>query len=265
MSMQAAMADGSCRNTIGVWGDRSCAELREHTHCRNCPVYAETGRRLLDREASAAHIQDWQAQLALPPTPLSAAHTSVVVFRVGAEWLAFPTRLLREIIEPTPVHRVPHRHDPRFGGLINVRGELIPCIELGRMLSLGQDTVQNNKAWARMLIIERQGLAWAFRVDDVEGVQRIADSTLRPPPVTVGTGSPSFTAQVFSLDFDFVYLPDSSADSAAQRVSGRGVQLDAVRSLVSESRGAIKVHSVKQDVGLLDEDLLLLAITEVCR
>jgi two-component system OmpR family sensor kinase len=28
---------------------------------------------------------------------------------------------------------------------------------------------------------------------------------------------------------------------------------------VSESRGAIKVHSVKQDVGLLDEDLLLLA------
>jgi chemotaxis protein histidine kinase CheA len=70
---------------------------------------------------------------------------------------------------------------------------------------------------------------------------------------------------VFSLDFDFVYLPDSSVDSAAQRVSGRGVQLDAVRSLVSESRGAIKVHSVKRDVGLLDEELLLLAITEVCR
>ena len=265
MSVDAVIADGSCRHTIGVWGDRSCPALREHTHCRNCPVYAETGRRLLDREPNTAHIQDWQAQQAVPATLRARAQTSVVVFRLGPEWLALPTRLLREIIEPMPAHRVPHRHDSRFMGLINVRGELIPCIDLGRVLSLGHDPIQNSKAWARMLIVERNAEAWAFRVDDVEGIQRVPDSALRPPPVTVGSGSPSFTAQIFGLDFDFVYLSGQSGGQAQPQVAGRGVQLEAVRLMVSESRGAIKVHSARRDVGLLDEDLLLLAIAEVCR
>ena len=29
-----------CWNKIGVRGDGSCPELKQHAHCRNCPVYA---------------------------------------------------------------------------------------------------------------------------------------------------------------------------------------------------------------------------------
>jgi chemotaxis-related protein WspD len=257
--------DGSCRNIIGVWGDRSCGELTRHTHCRNCPVYAQAGRRLLDREATSDYIEDWQERLATVVEAVGTAQRSVLVFRVCGEWLALPTRSLREIIEPVAAHPVPHRRDRRFGGLINVRGELIPSIDLGPLLSLGTEFASNSRAWARVLIVERSGAVWAFPVDEVDGVHRIQISDLRTPPVTVGIGSLSFTASVFSIAFDFIYLASTSAGASGGAISGRGVSLEAVRSLVKEARGAIKVHSATGDVGLLDEDLLLRAVADVCQ
>ena len=213
--------DGTCRRVVGVWGDRSCPELVEHIHCRNCPVYARAGRSLLDREAAASYMEEWRTRIAAEETQEATGQRSVVIFRVRNEWLALPTRLLREIVEPVAAHKVPHRRDPRFGGLVNVRGELIPGIELAALLGASEVVTPNPRAWARILIIDRAGAVWAFPVDEVDGVQRVAESELRTPPVTVGAGSPSFTACVFS--------------------SPRG------------------------DVGLLDEELLMLAIRDVCR
>jgi len=36
----------ACWRRIGVSGDRSCPELAQHVHCRNCPVYAGAAQRL---------------------------------------------------------------------------------------------------------------------------------------------------------------------------------------------------------------------------
>ena len=38
-----------CWREIGVSGDRTCPELVEHLHCRNCPTHAQIARKLLDR------------------------------------------------------------------------------------------------------------------------------------------------------------------------------------------------------------------------
>lgn len=220
-SLLPGQDDGSCRLAVGVWGDRSCPELQEHTHCRNCPVYARAGRSLLEREAGDTYIEEWRSRIAAEDAPEAGQQRSVVIFRVRSEWLALPTRLLREIVEPVAAHAVPHRRDPRFAGLINVRGELIPSIQLAPLLGATDAVAANPRAWARVLILDRDGAVWAFPVDEVDGVQRIPESALRTPPVTVGVGSPSFTANVFT--------------------------------------------STRGDVGLLDEELLLLAIRDICR
>jgi len=34
----------ACWTTIGVRGDASCPELKQHVHCRNCPVYSAGAR-----------------------------------------------------------------------------------------------------------------------------------------------------------------------------------------------------------------------------
>ena len=48
-----------CWKTIGVEADRSCEQLQQHVHCRNCPTYRLAGRQLLNRPMPA----DYRAEL----------------------------------------------------------------------------------------------------------------------------------------------------------------------------------------------------------
>ncbi|WYX25703.1 hypothetical protein WJ969_08370 [Achromobacter xylosoxidans] len=38
-----------CWNRIGIRGDKRCERLAGYVHCRNCPVYADAAKRILDR------------------------------------------------------------------------------------------------------------------------------------------------------------------------------------------------------------------------
>ncbi|MEW2099603.1 hypothetical protein AB0882_25480, partial [Streptomyces sp. NPDC012485] len=93
-----------CWNRIGVHGDKSCPLLAEHIHCRNCQVYAAAATRLLDRYALA---QDAHAQMHVQ-APVSVGR-SLLLFRLGEEWLALATRCLVEVAPLQPVHSLPHQ------------------------------------------------------------------------------------------------------------------------------------------------------------
>jgi chemotaxis-related protein WspD len=84
-----------CWNAIGVSGDRSCAELLEMIHCRNCPVYAQAGRSLLEREIPANYQLEWATSVAEEKTEPAAGTLSVVIFRLGQEWLALSALLFQ--------------------------------------------------------------------------------------------------------------------------------------------------------------------------
>ena len=81
-----------CWNRIGVHGDKRCPLLAEHIHCRNCQVYAAAATRLLDRYALQ---QDQEPVAAAPLTECTGR--SMLVFRLGEEWLALATASLAEI------------------------------------------------------------------------------------------------------------------------------------------------------------------------
>ena len=49
------------------------------------------------------------------------AGQSVVIFRVGDEWLALPTGVLGEVTAPAPVHSLPHRRHAALIGVAAVR------------------------------------------------------------------------------------------------------------------------------------------------
>lgn len=189
---------GSCRLTIGVWGDRSCPDLREHIHCRNCPVYAQSGRQLLARVPTDTDAGP--STSAREPVLNNSELRSMLVFRVRGEWLGIRTASAREVVEPAPAHRVPHRNDVRFLGLVNVRGELMPCADLGRLLELpnvNKTVNETERVWPRLLVLEREQRAWAFPVAEVEGIQRVQPDAIQPPPVTVELGRSAFTEGVF--------------------------------------------------------------------
>lgn len=112
-----------CWNQIGVAGDGTCPELERVVHCRNCPVYSASGRHLLEREPPEDYLREWTQALAEEKGEDKAADTlSVLIFRLGQEWLALPTHVCQEVAEMRPIHILPHRSGPVLLGLANIRG-----------------------------------------------------------------------------------------------------------------------------------------------
>ena len=83
MISEANKPDSNCRNLIGVWGDNSCPELEKHVHCQNCPVFANTGRELLARQAPEDYLVAWEARAANLSDDGMVDAISVLMFRLS--------------------------------------------------------------------------------------------------------------------------------------------------------------------------------------
>lgn len=193
-----ALAGGACWGTIGVRGDRSCARLETHVHCRNCPVFSAAAAQLLDRGLPGGRLAEWSALVAQVKTEERRGLESVVVFRVGAEWLGLPTVAFEEIAGLRPIHSLPHRGGAVLG-LANVRGSLIVCLSLHQLLGVGtagNAVAPQQEGGARLLVIGRRGSRVVCPVDEVHGVQRYDARDIGDAPATVARGSRHFTRAV---------------------------------------------------------------------
>jgi chemotaxis-related protein WspD len=102
-----------CWYKRGVWGDRSCVDLQEHGHCRDCATFSQEGRTLLNREAPGDYLDEWVSLLAQEREAVTQEKNTVQVFRLGPEWLALPASCWVEIVAVRPVR---HRKGGRLGG-----------------------------------------------------------------------------------------------------------------------------------------------------
>jgi chemotaxis-related protein WspD len=197
----------ACWSRIGVDGDRSCPKLPEAIHCRNCPVFSSAGQELLEREATPDYLAEWTRRLAEADNTVAAETLSLLIFRIGDEWLAIDARCVIEVVETHRIHVVPHRTDRLLLGLANIRGELQLCISLYELLGIdrGDETslrgsVSSARPRERLLVAEQNQNRWAFPVDEVEGVQHIPVGAMKNLPHTLEK-SPRFCSQaVFSHD-----------------------------------------------------------------
>jgi chemotaxis-related protein WspD len=193
--MNALIKD--CWNTIGVHGDTSCSALEAHVHCRNCPVYSSAAAHLLDGEPPPGYVQDWTEQARRGKGAAERHALSVVLFRLGAEWLALPTGVLTEIASPRPIHSLPHRRSNVVLGLANVRGALLACVSLRDLLGVeGAGAAHldpTRRIAARFLVLQRDGLRAVCPVDEVHGIERFLERHLGPAPATVAGADSRFT------------------------------------------------------------------------
>jgi len=189
--VQVVAADAAsiddCWNRIGVRGDKSCPLLVEHIHCRNCAVYASAATRLLDRYSLSQDAHE-QAQV-----QEEGGGRSMLLFRLGEEWLALATRCLVEVAPLQPVHSLPHQRSRALQGVANVRGALVPCLSLADLLDLDVLGTASTSArvMPRMLIIAATGGSVVVRVDEVDGIHG-----LDPERLVHDQGETRFTAAV---------------------------------------------------------------------
>jgi chemotaxis-related protein WspD len=195
---EAAARILDCWNTIGVEGDGSCAQLREVIHCRNCPVYSNAGLQLLERALPPGYRRECTDYFRLQRKPARGSKISVVIFRVGPEWLALPTQAFQEVAEPRPVHSIPHRRHGLLLGLVNIRGELLLCVSVGRLLGVDHNTaLEKLRTYHdRLLVVAWDGKRLVFPADEVHGIHHFhAGEAAPPPPASAKAG---FTQGVFS-------------------------------------------------------------------
>jgi chemotaxis-related protein WspD len=209
ISTRAAITD--CWNTIGVRGDSSCPRLEQYIHCRNCPVYSAAALGLLDAELPVDYLTHWTQQNAQEKGLTEATTHSVLVFRVGTEWLALPTTVLKEIASLRTIHSIPHRRNDVVLGLANIRGELLACFSLRQLLGLEQTAgiqQEQHHASERLLVMQRDGNRAVCPVDEVCGIARFHPRVLTPVPATIAKATGTYTRSVLSWQRKSVGLID---------------------------------------------------------
>jgi chemotaxis-related protein WspD len=188
-----------CWNRIGVQGDRSCPELVQHIHCRNCPVYSAAAALLLDGEMGDAYVHERTAHFSREQADHSHDTLSLVIFRIGREWLSLPSSTLLEVTDVRPVHPIPHNNGGVVQGLVNLRGELLICVSVGRLLGLessgkaGSEQERTPGVCPRLLVIHDEGGRLAFPVDEIDGIHRLDPRTLDKVPATIANATSAYS------------------------------------------------------------------------
>lgn len=172
--LQSQPAVDDCWNRIGVFGDKRCERLERHIHCRNCEVYGAAAIALLDRYGSSLErdADDYGQGEAQEPV---GEQRSLLIFRLGEQWLAIATRCLAEVMPVSPIHSLPHRKSTGLLGVTNVRGTLVACLSLSELLDLETDDGRQSgqRVIPRMLILESGSGPLVVPVDEVSGIQKI--------------------------------------------------------------------------------------------
>ena len=178
-----------CWNQIGIRGDGSCPELQRHVHCRNCPTYSAAAADLLDRASPDGEAVIWRSESANPERLPTNGAESILIFRVGVEWLGLQSALIKEIAEVRKIHSLPHQRNAAVLGIVNIRGALVLCMSMARLLNVEKATeeeqVENRNLFKPMLVTNHGQHAIVFPVDEVDGIHRFSESALAPAPSTV--------------------------------------------------------------------------------
>lgn len=90
----------------------------------------------------------------------------LVEFYLGKELFGIPVKIVNEIIMPTQVTPVP-RSKPYIEGITDIRGEVLPVIDLAMFLSI---PVQENSEQDRFIVTEISEQRAIFHVSGVEQI-----------------------------------------------------------------------------------------------
>ncbi len=174
---------GRCWEAIGVRGDRSCPELVAAVHCRNCSVFAAAGRSLVDRPPPEGYLAEQTDNVAARSTRTRRADRSLLLIRLGNEWLGIDTAAVVEVITDRRIHRIPHRTSGALLGMVNVHGQLQLCASLHRVVGLDEPAARSPVR--RLVVTRRDQEFWVFPVDEVFNVVGFGSDEIESAPMTV--------------------------------------------------------------------------------
>jgi purine-binding chemotaxis protein CheW len=142
----------------------------------------------------------------------------LVSFNLADEVFGIDILKVREINRMVDITRVPNS-PPYVEGIINLRGRVIPILDLRAKFGLPRKAVDKT---TRIIVVEISGSIVGFIVDAVSEVFRIPKNITEPPPdVVAGVDSEYITAVgkledrlLILLDLDKVFADCQTAEAA---------------------------------------------------
>ena len=128
----------------------------------------------------------------------------LVTFSIGVEEFGVDILKVQEIIRTMEITKVPRAQD-FVEGVINLRGKVIPIIDLRRRFGLASKAYDKH---TRIIVIEINDMIVGFVVDAVSEVLRIPAGTIEPPPPVVAGLESDYISGVGKLHDRLLILLD---------------------------------------------------------
>ena len=126
----------------------------------------------------------------------SSSEIQLVVFKLGGEEYGVSILQVQEIKRITEITRVPHTPE-YIKGVINLRGNVLPVIDLKKRLNLPQQEITDE---ARIIIVKVKETSVGMMVDAVSEVMTINQQNIDSPDVVAGSVSSNYLSGVGKLD-----------------------------------------------------------------
>lgn len=148
----------------------------------------------------------------------------LVTFRLGNEEFSLDILRVQEIIRHMDLTRVPRTPD-FVEGVINLRGRVIPVLDLRKRFGLPSDVRTNE---TRIIVVDVDNRTVGLKVDAVSEVLRLPSDTVEPPPSIVTGAESEYIKGVGKLDNRLIILLDVSKILSRSERDALGHQLSAV-------------------------------------
>jgi purine-binding chemotaxis protein CheW len=165
-------------------------------------------------DAGRAHNISFFAAPAREDRVLAEATEHLATFFLDLEEYGIDVRLVQEIRRVTEITQVPRA--PEFiKGVINLRGRVIPVVDLKLRLVLGEVEVTRR---SRIVVVKLQDRLIGLMVDGASQVLKVPVSTIEPPPEEVVEKGGTYIRGVAKLEKRLIILID------LQRILGLGAR-----------------------------------------
>lgn len=128
----------------------------------------------------------------------------LVSFNIGEEEFGVDILKVQEINRMVEVTRVPNTPE-YIDGVINLRGKVIPIIDLRRRFGMDRKDKDKN---TRIVVVELNGKVLGFVVDAVSEVLRIQKSVTEPPPPIIAGIKAEYITAIGKLENRLLILLD---------------------------------------------------------
>ncbi|EAC5035875.1 chemotaxis protein CheV [Listeria monocytogenes] len=173
----------------------------------------------------------------------------IVTFTVGENLFCINVLKVKEIIHPLEVTAVPDSN-PAIEGVSQVRGEIMPVVNLARVMKLPEIEPENTK----FIITELNQMKIVFRVDEVHRIQRISWEQIEEPE-KLSIGLEELAVGIVKLDGNLVLLLDY--EKIIYEISG-----NADFAVTGEDRMARKVNREEKTIFIAEDSQMLRQLLE---